>query len=56
MNEPFYQEERQSTAILSAIIEAAIDGIVIIDASGKILTLNPAAGKPRCIETRFLVP
>ena len=35
----------QSDALLAAIIETAIDGIVIIDAHGIIQTLNPAAAR-----------
>ncbi|MDX1478825.1 MAG: PAS domain-containing sensor histidine kinase [Saprospiraceae bacterium] len=43
MSASFNLEDRQSAAFLSAIIQTAIDGIVIIDHAGMIMTINPAA-------------
>lgn len=40
---PFLNPEHRATQVLSATIASAVDGIVVIDAHGRIETFNPAA-------------
>jgi PAS domain S-box-containing protein len=35
--------DRRATHLLTAIVASAVDGIVVIDAQGRIETFNPAA-------------
>src|SRR5437867_8279660 len=43
MTEPPRTSSGHDAAVLAAIVESAVDGIVVIDSRGRIETLNPAA-------------